>query len=284
MNLNKQAIIYKFLKNNLSLKIKHYLYSILHFRNNLKIRFGNFILNFLITDIYDENKKIIFTLRNFGGSTVSRGFSMFRSQPEVPKWIDTFGQNSVLIDIGANIGLFSLYAAKKKHKVIAIEPESLNFACLNLNIKDNDLNDKISAFPIALNDKFEISNLNLSVMKFGGSGSTFDRQINDRGEYFCPIYKQGSISCTLDDFLEKTKTVPNYIKIDVDGNELKVIQGMTETLKKNELKSICIELNPDFKEHQEVVKILNDIFKRFNKNQWYQGQKAFNHIFYKNKY
>ncbi len=281
MNLNRHGSIYKFLKNNLPIKIKHYFYIILHFRNNLKIKLGNFIFNFLITDIYDLNKKEkIFTLRNFGGSTVSRGFSMFRSQPEIPKWIDTFDQNSVFIDIGANIGLFSLYAAKKNHKVIAIEPESLNFACLNLNIKDNNLNDKINAFPIALNNKFEISNLNLSVMKFGGSGSTFDRQINDQGVYFDPIYKQGSISFSLDDFLDRTRNIPNYIKIDVDGNELRVIQGMTETLRKNQLKSICIELNPDFAEHQQVLKILNGIFKKFKRNHWYEGQKVFNHIFY----
>jgi hypothetical protein len=58
------------------------------------------------------------------------GFSMFRNDSEIPKWIDGFKKDSIFIDIGANIGMFSLYAAKKNHKVIAFEPESLNFACL----------------------------------------------------------------------------------------------------------------------------------------------------------
>ena len=88
------------------------------------------------------------------------------------------------------------------------------------------------------------------------------------------------ISFSLDDFLDRTRNIPNYIKIDVDGNELRVIQGMTETLRKNQLKSICIELNPDFAEHQQVLKILNGIFKKFKRNHWYEGQKVFNHIFY----
>ena len=97
--------------------------------------------------------KKIFSLRNFGGSTISRGFSMFRTDPEVCNWIDGFNENTTVADIGANVGLYSLYAAKKNLKVYAFEPESLNFSCLNLNIFDNNLNDKIFALPIAVNNE-----------------------------------------------------------------------------------------------------------------------------------
>jgi len=281
MNLNKKGKLYIFLKNNLPLKAKHYLYFLIHFKNNLKIKIPHWILKFLVTKIYDQNNNKLFTLRNFGGSTVSRGLSMFRTQPELCEWINNFEENSVFVDIGANIGLYSLYAAKKGHKVIALEPESLNFACLNLNIKDNNFKNKISAFPVAINDELKISYLNMNVMKFGGSGNTFERKVNDHGNQFDSVYSQGSISFTLDYLLEKTNTIPNYIKIDVDGNELKVIRGMSKIIQDKNLRSICIELNPDFNEHAEVFEILKKYFKKPTKHNWYNGQEVFNHTFYR---
>lgn len=281
MRLNKESKIYIFLKKNLSHKAKHYFYLIMYLYNNIRIKIPKFIFKYLITNIYDENNNKIFTLRNFGGSTISRGFTMFKSQKEVPKWIDSFKENSVFIDIGANIGLFSLYAAKKKHKVIALEPEALNFACLNLNIVDNNFNDKISAFPVALNNETKIAHLNMSKIGFGGSGSTFDRNINDHGKSFKSIYSQGAVSFTLDDLLEEISIVPNYIKIDVDGNELKVIQGMKSTLKNENLRSLCIELHVDFHEHAEVFRILNENFSKYKKHVWYENQNIFNYTFYR---
>lgn len=270
---------YLFLKKNLSPKSKNYFYFILHFKNNLKINFPKFIFKFLKTNIYDREKKKIFTLRNFGGSTISRGFSMFRTDPEVCNWIDDFDEESILVDIGANIGLYSLYAAKKGHKVYAFEPESLNFSCLNMNISDNNLNDKIFAYPIAINDEEKLSTLNLGSMNFGGSGNSFDRKITDSGLEFIPIYKQGSVSYSLESICSKLKIVPENIKIDVDGNELKVINGMLNILDDKNLKSICVELNPNFNEHSKVVKILCEYFNDYKKFEWYNGQEVFNYIF-----
>jgi FkbM family methyltransferase len=271
--------LYLFLKKNLSPKSKNYFYFILHFKNNLKINFPKFIFKFLKTNIYDKKKKKIFTLINFGGSTISRGFSMFRTDPEVCNWIDDFDKESTLVDIGANIGLYSLYAAKKGHKVYAFEPESLNFSCLNMNISDNNLNDQIFAYPIAINDEEKLSTLNLSSMNFGGSGNSFDRKITDSGVEFTPIYKQGSVSYSLESICSKLKIVPENIKIDVDGNELKVINGMLNILDDKNLKSICVELNPNFNEHSKVFKILGEYFNNCKKFEWYSGQEVFNYIF-----
>ena len=53
-------------------------------------------------------KKKIFTLRNFGGSTISRGFSMFRTDPEVCNWIDDFDEESYLLTLVLTLTLFTL--------------------------------------------------------------------------------------------------------------------------------------------------------------------------------
>ena len=273
--------LYLFLKDNIPDSFKQYIYPILNFKKNLITRLPLWILKYLKTNIYGRDKKKIFSLRNFGGSSVARGFSLFRTDPEVAEWIETFEENSCFIDIGANIGIYSLYAAHYKAKVYSFEPESLNFSCLNLNISDNKFNNHIIAFPIAISDNMEVSLMNLSKVSFGASGHSFDRKITDSGKTFDPLFKQGSISCSLDEVIDKFDILPNYIKIDTDGNELKVLNGMKKTLSLNELKSICIELNPNFNEHLEAYNILKNNFKTYKKFEWYKGQDVFNYIFYR---
>ena len=46
------------------------------------------------------------------------------------------------------------------------------------------------------------------------------------------------------------------MKIDVDGNELFVIEGMTNLLKEKSIKKILVELNLNLKEHQEVKNLM----------------------------
>jgi len=273
--------IYLFLKNIIPYKIKLYLiYPIINFNKNIKIYLPKWLISNLKTNIYDENKKKLFSLRNFGGSSVARGFSLFRTDREVSEWIKTFDKNKYFIDIGANVGVYSLYASTRGVKVYSFEPEALNFSCLNLNIFDNKLNKQILAFPIAISDKSDLSVFNLSKLSFGSSGHSFDRKINESGSTFDSSFQQGSISCTIDDVVKKFNFTPNYIKIDTDGNELKVIKGMNDTLKLKELNSICIELNSNFDEHIEAFEILKNNFKSFKKFE-YQDQTVLNYIFYR---
>ena len=105
--------IISWIKKILPMKIVYILIYIRDIPEKIKINYSRIILKFLITNIFDKDNNKLFTLRNFGGSTVSRGFHLFKSQPEITKWINSFDENSCLVDIGANIGLYSLYAAKK---------------------------------------------------------------------------------------------------------------------------------------------------------------------------
>ena len=54
---------------------------------------------------------------------------------------------------------------------------------------------------------------------------------------------------------------------------------MLNILDDKNLKSICIELNPNFDEHLKVIKILREYFKDYKKFVWYNGQEVFNYIF-----
>lgn len=70
-----------------------------------------------------------------------RASNFSTKEPETLNWIDTFTDGkSLFIDVGAHIGQYSLYAAKKNRcAVIAIEPDPINYAKLTQNIDLNDL-------------------------------------------------------------------------------------------------------------------------------------------------
>ena len=73
---------------------------------------------------------------------------------------------------------------------------------------------------------------------------------------FNSIYAQGSISYDLDTLINALKFKPNYIKIDVDGNEHFVIKGMKNLLNDKNLFSILVEIGKDNSNHLEVLDII----------------------------
>ena len=178
----------------------------------------------------------------------------FTKEPETIEWIDTFKDGEVLFDIGANIGLYSIYAAAKDIKILAFEPESQNYALLNKNVYLNNLQDKIMCLNIALSDKDCFDYIYLPTFQWGGAANCFGDAKDEQNKSFKPVFKQGVPSYTLDSFLSKVKHFPTHIKIDVDGIEPKIITGADKTLKDTKLKSLLIEINEESPEHLELLK------------------------------
>jgi FkbM family methyltransferase len=168
-------------------------------------------------------------------------------EPGTIAWVDTFGENDVLWDIGANVGVYSLYAAiNGKIKVLAFEPYSPNYFLLQKNVELNHLDQNMSAFCIALAEKTFIDHLNVQNTDFGAAGSAFATDVDHAGTKFVPTFRQGVLGYSMDDFVRLfDPPFPNHIKIDVDGNEGKIIQGASETLRDSRLKSLLIELKED---------------------------------------
>lgn len=264
------------LKGLLSDKLYHRVYGYYLILRHPKKELPNYILKKKYF-VKDDKKSNLFSLRLMGGAILGRGTTFYTKEPETVNWIKNFEKESVFFDIGANIGIYSLFAAKLNHNTVSFEPESHNFAALNININDNNFEKKIIAYPISLDEKMIISQLNIFKFRFGGSGHSFDRSINSQGKEFDTSHIQGSISITLDKFCEETKIYPDHVKIDVDGNELRVINGMKGLLASKKIKSILIELDRTFSEHIEVISIL----KSFDYKLLYYNDKVgvSNHIF-----
>ena len=102
-----------------------------------------------------NDKKIIF----FTPNAISkwRINSLFKKEPETIEWIDSFDQSKKIIfwDIGANIGIYSVYAATKFNdiEVVSFEPSTSNLRILSRNISINDLDSKIKINQFPLIDK-----------------------------------------------------------------------------------------------------------------------------------
>ena len=86
--------------------------------------------------------------------------------------------------------------------------------------------------------------------------SSFDRKLDWRGNTMNVKFTQGSPGISVDDFCNNADFVTNYIKIDVDGNELLVLKGAKQTLGNSKLKSILIELYKDHSEFNECIEII----------------------------
>ncbi|MBI1388559.1 MAG: FkbM family methyltransferase [bacterium] len=202
-----------------------------------------------------------------------RAESYSTKEPETLEWIDRyFGADDVFYDIGANIGLYTLYAGvKAKCKVISFEPESQNYAKLNQNIFINRLSDLVTPYCLALTDRFSFDRFYLNPSDFSGDGApavlaaggalhSFGETVDYQGEAYSPLHKQGMIGVALDDlWMKYSFDFPTKIKIDVDGLEGKIIQGGRQTLNDPRLTSLLIELTADESHHYaEIMKFIEE--------------------------
>lgn len=205
-----------------------------------------------------NGKKIFLSTPNFLNRYRHKTF--FTKEPETLTWIDSFEESAVFYDIGANVGLYSIYAAMKKDvQVFCFEPSFFNLEFLARNIYINKLTDRISIFPVALNDKVSISNFQLTSTEWGGALSTFEKGFDDSGNKIQSKFIYNTIGFDLDHLVEVTKIpFPEYVKIDVDGLEHFIIGGAQNVIKK--AKSVLIEINDNFEEQRSTSeKFMTDL-------------------------
>ena len=180
--------------------------------------------------------------------TLGRAKTLLTKEPGTIRWIDRMSPGEVLYDVGANVGVYTVYAASRGIKVHAFEPEAENYAMLCKNIALNNLD--ADAYCVAVSDKNGLDRLHLSIREVGRSCHSFGAAVGPTlQERKGPT--QGAVGVTIDSLDLPT---PNHIKIDVDGLEWNVIKGAVKTIEKPELKTVQIELNPEMPEHAKVKK------------------------------
>ena len=258
----------------------------------LKKNFSNYLYDFLRQKYSKkkiEGKNVVF----FTPSKISqwRVDTIFEKEPETIKFIEKMKNGAVFFDIGANIGIYSVFAAikKKKLKVFSFEPSTSNLALLSRNIYLNSLSDRISIIQLPLGKKsLDLNNIREGFLEEGGSMNAFGINYGFDGKKILAVNKYKILGTSLD-FLIKNRIIPqpNYIKIDVDGIEHLILAGGLKCLKNKNLKQIIIEINENFtKQFNQVLKILKKSgFKVYTKERaerFYTSKKFnknFNYIF-----
>lgn len=216
-----------------------------------------------------------------------RAKTLLTKEPETIEWINGFNKSEVLWDIGANVGVFSLYAALRGLQVLAFEPSPSNYYLLSKNIEINNFDSKISAYCMALNNETKLDFFYMANSDLGGALNSFGEARDWQGKVFNAQLKQSMIGFSLDNFIEKfDPPFPNHIKLDVDGIEDSIIKGAKNSLGDKRLKSVLVELDTERKEYtKEVVDTMSDsglkLFKKEHAAMFENGifRNVYNHIF-----
>lgn len=140
----------------------------------------------------------------------------------------------LILDVGANTGLYSIIAAQKRIKTIAFEPIDSNFDVLNKNIELNNLEKYIESKRFGLGLKNETQSFNYNEFNTGAA-SIYQIRLKT-------IKKEGEIkrfdNLTLNDFAVAKNVL---VKLDVEGMETYAIEGMKEFIKNTPDISFIIE-------------------------------------------
>ena len=186
-----------------------------------------------------------------------RARTMFSKEPETISWIGDFGPQDVFFDIGANVGIYTIFAASRCRRVYAFEPEASNFSVLNWNIQLNGVGDKAIAFPIALSDTERLDRLHVADLRPGAALHVFGGNVDFKGDRFSARHLQGCLALTLDDLVNRHGLeFPTRIKIDVDGLEGEVLRGGTRVLSDRRMRGLLVEINENDPEDIALVGIV----------------------------
>ncbi len=207
------------------------------------------------------------------GRLVWRAQTFFSEEPDTITWLESLNESDVLWDVGANVGLYSIYAAMfRKCTVFAFEPEAQNYAILMQNLAMNGLGKQVRATNIALTDCPGFGRLQVRYVTKGGAYNLFQSNDGSRTppgdipesvKAVLDAQAQGGLSqlvygTSIDDLvLNAGFPAPTYLKIDVDGIEPKIIAGAAAVLSQPRLRSVLIEINKKSEDDLRIIEILS---------------------------
>jgi len=204
------------------------------------------LFNNLVVSTHDESDYISSIIKTYG-----------IWEPNITFHILNLDYSGIFVDIGANIGYYSLIASKKYNKVYAFEPVPANIRKLYESISINNI---INIIPIekAVSD-IDNSIIELTVFPTNMGGSRDIRETINSSIQHMAQYKLNNIhSISFDSFMNHYNIdIIDLIKIDVEGAELHVLNGMKQSLENKRIKNLIVELSPYISSIQTCIDIIN---------------------------
>lgn len=212
-----------------------------------------------------------------------RGKEFLNKEPKTIEWLKkNVRPNDVMLDIGANVGTFSIYAAKhmsSEGRVYACEPHLPTAVQLLQNVAANGVNDRVSVVSVAASNVDGFFPFKYKRWRQGASGSQLaveggiDLQNN--------VGTELKSAMRIDSMVEKGLIrTPNLVKIDTDGLEIPIVEGMKGILQgSNRPRSLLVEIQPG--ELDAQTKLMTSCgYRLAEKHQLTaDGQGAFNAVF-----
>jgi len=214
----------------------------------------NFI-NFVFDELYKKNITILNINKKFikfwtPGNYAKYFVNNFLKKEQI---VENFilqipdRKDAIFWDIGSNLGLYSIFCAanKKKVKIVSFECAPSAVLAISKNITLNNYENRIAICQIGL------TNSKSSFLMLNQNKDSLGSQFNALGQNFFLKDKKIKIieskfkiySSTIKKVLQdKSVEVPNFIKLDVDGFELEILEGFGNFLQNKKIKSIVTEV------------------------------------------
>ena len=224
-------------------------------------------------DVVLDNQKL--TFRTGNGRLLWRAKSLLTEEPLMITWISAMQSADVVLDVGANVGIYTIPIAKRVQTVYACELDPLNIAILKENMFLNGVTENVVVLPFACGDSAKIVDVKFRDLAYGDALQLIEGGDPQNTRLGHQNHSSKVVQFSLDDIFVKLDLArPNKVKIDVDGNELTVLQGMKDLIRganevyfEDSLSDSCREvvqflLSTGFEKYQSV-----EMFSKNNKNQ-----------------
>lgn len=210
-------------------------------------------------------------------------------EPETIAWLDKYSPGATFIDVGANIGLYSIYAALRgAYRVVAVEPDPGNAFVLNANVWLNDgIATIVDVYNLPLDEREGL------VRYFSNHPLILGHSLNQIGRPLDNLVTANLTSYTKHQIFMVARSldsiVGNYmsidtkknikkhdfiLKVDVDGIEPKVLAGGLSAFRERVFSSVLIELDSGVAAHVEAISFLRQYGYDYDSDQVLESQAA----------
>lgn len=191
-----------------------------------------------------------------------RATTLLTKEAGTVDWIKTYVQpGHVFLDVGANIGLYTVLAAKRVGReglVYAFEPHLGNAFRLMQNVRANAIEDQVKVLSVALHDTNGFVDFNYNAEISGSSMSQLGSRRDSEEREFDAVLREYKCAVTVDSLIASgAMRPPQHVKIDVDGNELFVLKGMHALLGGTSRPlTVQVEINRRYKD--DVIRMMRE--------------------------
>jgi FkbM family methyltransferase len=212
---------------------------------------GRFALSLMEQPLVVDTPRGPLSFVVLGRLSAGRGAKVLTKQEATISWIDSFLPNSVFWDVGANVGVYTLYAARRGDvEVVAFEPAAVNYFLLTANCEANQFDRRVRCLLMGLGRSKEIADLEVSQFE-PASSFTFRAKRNAFPG------RQAALVMSMDELIDQfALPCPNYIKVDVPGLTDDIFAGGQRVLANPQLRQIHVEASMQAKAGRRLAEML----------------------------